>query len=120
MGCPPWQRHDLGLATDPQVAHVQPPIALQLDDHREALRRTQPLAAVLHLGQRTWRRALADAYAIADAAYPSVQQLAGQASSTTSTGVPGRRWPRLFSVMSALIHRSWMAIKVITGLPAPT
>jgi len=44
----------------------------------------------------------------------------GKASSTTSTGAPGRRRPRLFSVMSALIHTSWMAIKVIIGLPAPT
>ncbi|MNN64580.1 hypothetical protein D3C81_1800250 [compost metagenome] len=34
------------------------------------------------------------------------------------TGVSGATRPRLFSVMSALIHTSWMAIRVMTGLPA--
>ncbi|MNE23410.1 hypothetical protein D3C80_1166620 [compost metagenome] len=35
-----------------------------------------------------------------------------------ATGVSGSTRPRLFSVMSALIHTSWMVIRVITGLPA--
>ena len=34
-----------------------------------------------------------------------------------ATSSPGSMWPRLFSVRSALIHRSCIAISVITGAP---
>ena len=41
----------------------------------------------------------------------------GSTSSTIATGSPGSTWPMLFSVRSALIHRSCIAISVITGAP---
>ena len=41
----------------------------------------------------------------------------GIASSTIATASPGLTWPMLFSVRSALIHRSCIAISVITGAP---
>ena len=41
----------------------------------------------------------------------------GITSSTIATSSPGSMWPMLFSVRSALIHRSCMAISVITGAP---